>query len=129
MRIFDELELNYGVDRDGDLFLPYEGLNIFWVFMGEQREIVVARGALTQRPDVASRPRLTASLVDWNRTKLFPKAYTALADTGQLVVQADFAHDFEVGASVEQIIFMVWTWIGAIVEFSEWFTQNVVEGA
>ncbi len=58
-----------------------------------------ARLYLNRRFDVDLASDLALLLDDWNRTKLFPKAYTVLPDDGMVGVCAEQCFDFEAGVT------------------------------
>ena len=70
-----------------------------------------ARLYLNRRFEVDLRPTLALVLDDWNRSKLFPKAYTVLPDDGLVGICAEQAFDFEGGISREQLKFTVGMWM------------------
>ena len=64
-------------------------------------------------------------LDDWNRTKLFPKAYTVLPDDGMVGICAEQCHDFEAGATRDQMKHTVGVWIDTLLRFAEWIDEQV----
>ena len=58
-----------------------------------------ARLYLNRRFSVDARGSLALLLDEWNRTKLFPKAYTVLPDDGMVSVCAEQCFDFEAGVT------------------------------
>ena len=124
-QILDEFGLLHSIDDDGDLVVRWEKCSIYFFHYGEQKEVLQARLYINARYDVDMRPSLTVLLDDWNRTKLFPKAYTVLPDDGMVGVCAEQAFDFEVGASREQIKYSVGSWIHTMMRFADWLDEQI----
>ncbi|MDQ6936769.1 MAG: YbjN domain-containing protein [Actinomycetota bacterium] len=124
-QILDGYGLVHAIDEDGDLVVRWERCNIFFFHYGERQEVLQARLYLNARFDVENRPALTVLLDDWNRTKLFPKAYTVLPDDGMVGVCAEHVFDFEAGATREQLTFTVGSWIHTLLRFADWIDEQV----
>jgi hypothetical protein len=124
-QILDEYGLTHAVDEDGDLVARWEKCSIYFFHYGEQDEVLQARLYLNARFDVDTRPTLTVLLDDWNRTKLFPKAYTVLPDDGMVGVCAEQAHDFEAGATRAQLKYAVGAWVHGLLRFADWLEEQV----
>lgn len=115
----------HSIDEDGDLAVRWEKCSVFFFYYGERREVLQARMYLNKRFSVEMRPSLALMLDDWNRTKLFPKAYTVLPDDGMVGVCAEQCYDFEVGATREQLKYTVGVWIDTLLRFAEWVEEQV----
>jgi hypothetical protein len=89
-------------------------------------EILCARAFTDFRPGLKPHPEFTLRLDDWNRTQLMPKVYATVSD-GDLDVHAEVTHDFEVGATREQIQYIVKQWLSSFFKFSEWVLEREVE--
>ncbi len=124
-QILDEFGLVHAIDDDGDLVVRWERCSVFFFHYGERGEVLQARLYLNSRYDVEMRPSLAVLLDDWNRTKLYPKAYTVLPDDGMVGVCAEHAYDFEVGASREQLKFTVGAWIHTLLRFADWLEEQI----
>ena len=124
-QILDELGLVHGIDEDGDLVVRWANCNIFFFHYGEHEEVLQARVYLNTRFDVDLRPGLTVMLDDWNRTKLFPKAYTVLPDDGMVAICAEHAFDFEVGATRALVKYTVGSWVQSLLQFADWLAEQV----
>jgi hypothetical protein len=119
-QILDEYGLKHTTDDDGDLTVRWESCNIFFFYYGDKREVLQARLYLNQRFPVEMRPTFTQMLDDWNRTRLFPKAYTVLPDDGMVGICAEQCHDFEAGVTREQLKYTVGVWIDTLLRFAQW---------
>ena len=124
-QILDEYGLRHAIDEDGDLTVRWEKCNIFFFYYGERNEVLQARMYLNRRFSVDVRPTIVLMLDDWNRTKLFPKAYTVLPDDGAVGICAEQVFDFEAGATREQLKYTVGVWIDTLLRFAEWVDEQV----
>jgi hypothetical protein len=124
-RILNDYGLRSIVDDDGDLAVRWEKFSIYFFHYGEDEEVLQARLYLNRRFDVDLRPALALMLDDWNRSKLFPKAYTVLPDDGLVGICAEQAYDFEGGTSSAQLKFTVGMWLQNLQQFAEWTEEHV----
>jgi hypothetical protein len=124
-QILDEFGLKHAIDDDGDLAVRWEKCSIFFFFYGEKREVLQARMYLNRRFAVDMRPSVALVLDDWNRTKLFPKAYTVLPDDGMVGICAEQCFDFEAGVTRGQLKHTVGVWVDTLIRFSEWVDEQV----
>ncbi len=124
-QVLDEYGLRHSIDEDGDLTVRWEKCNVFFFFYGDKSEVLQARLYLNRRFEVDLRPTIALMLDDWNRTKLFPKAYTVLPDDGVVGVCAEHVYDFEAGATREQLKYTVGVWIDTLLRFAEWVDEQV----
>ena len=91
----------------------------------DKHEVLQARLYLNRRFSVDLRPTVALMLDDWNRTRLFPKAYTVLPDDGMVGICAEQCHDFEAGVTREQLKYTVGVWIDTLLRFAEWVEEQV----
>ena len=124
-QLLDEFGLKHQIDEDGDLVVRWEKCSVFFFFYGERREILQARLYMNRRFDVENRGALTLLLDEWNRVKLFPKAYTVLPDDGRVGVCAEQCYDFESGATRGQLKYAVGLWIDTLLRFNDWVDEQV----
>jgi hypothetical protein len=124
-QILDEFGLKHSVDADGDLVVRWEHCSLFFFFYGERNEVLQARLYLNRRFSVDARSALALMLDEWNRTKLFPKAYTVLPDDGMVGVCAEHCHDFETGATREQLKYSIGVWIDTLLRFAGWLDEQI----
>lgn len=123
-QILDEYGLRHSLDSDGDLCVGWQKCILYFFHYGDNDEVLQARMYLTRRFPVELRPTLALALDDWNRTKLFPKAYTVLPDDGKVGICAEQCFDFEAGATRDQIHHTIGTWIDALLRFVDWVDQQ-----
>ena len=123
-QILDEYGLVHGIDDDGDLVVRWAACSVYFFHYGERGEVLQARLYLDARFDVDVRPALTVLLDDWNRTKLFPKAYTVLPDDGMVAICAEHVFDFEAGMTRAGLKFTVGSWIHSLLQFADWIAEQ-----
>jgi hypothetical protein len=123
-QVLDEFGLKHSVDDDGDLLVRWEKCSIYFFFYGDKSEVLQARLYLNRRFDVDDRGSLALIADEWNRTRLFAKAYTILPDDGMVALCADACHDLE-GSTRSQIKFAVGTWIDTLLRFADWIDEQL----
>ena len=123
--LLDEFGLIHGIDNDGDLVVRWERCSLYFFFYGAQQEVLQARLYLNRRFPVEARAGLVLLLDEWNRTKLFPKAYTVLPDDGLVGVCGEQCHDFEPGVTREQLKYAVGMWVESAMRFADWFDEQL----
>jgi hypothetical protein len=124
-QLLDEFGLKHSIDDDGDLTVRWEKCSIYFFLYGERQEVLQARMYLSRRFDVETRTTLTMLLDEWNRTKLFPKAFTILPDDGMVGICAEQCFDFEAGATRSQIKYTVGMWIETLLRFCDWLEDQL----
>jgi hypothetical protein len=124
-QLLDEFGLKHSIDDDGDLVVRWEKCSVYFFFYGERREVLQARMYVNRRFSVEMRSTLTLLLDEWNRTKLFPKAFTILPDDGMVGVCAEQCHDYETGATRAQLKYTVGIWVDTLLRFCDWLDDQV----
>jgi hypothetical protein len=124
-QVLEEYGLRSFVDDDGDLTVRWEECSMYFFQYGPKREVLQARMYLNRRFPVEARAGVAMVLDDWNRTKLFPKAYTVLPDDGLVGICGEQSFDFEAGVTKEQLKYTVGVWIDTLLRFAEWVQQQV----
>jgi hypothetical protein len=124
-QLLDEFGLRHQIDEDGDLVVRWEKCSIYFFFYGERQEVLQARMYLNRRFSVDTRATLALLLDEWNRTKLFPKAFTILPDDGMVGICAEQCYDFEAGVTRAQLKYTVGTWVDTLLRFSDWVDDQV----
>jgi hypothetical protein len=123
--ILDEFGLTHSTDNDGDLLVRWQDCTVFFFFYGERQEVLQARLYLDRRFTVDERGPLALLLDEWNRTKLYPKAYTVLPDNGVVGVCAEHCFDFEKGTTREQLKYSIGLWLETLLRFSTWVDKQI----
>ena len=124
-QLLDEFGLVHSIDDDGDLVVRWEKCSVYFFFYGEHREVLQARMYLNRRFDVDNRAALALVTDEWNRTKLFPKAFTILPDDGRVGLCAEHAYDYESGATRAQLKYAIGMWVDTLLRFSDWVDDQL----
>ncbi|HKC29702.1 MAG TPA: YbjN domain-containing protein [Jatrophihabitans sp.] len=124
-QLLDEFGLKHGIDQDGDLVVRWEKCSVYFFFYGERREVLQARLYLNRRFSVDMRSTIVLLLDEWNRTKLFPKAFTILPDDGMVGICAEQCYDFETGATRAQLKYAVGMWVDTLLRFGDWLDEQL----
>ncbi|MBD7920078.1 YbjN domain-containing protein [Cellulomonas sp. Sa3CUA2] len=90
------------VDDDGDLTGTWDGSRFWFLLLGEQQEILQVRGRWHRSLPLEQRRALALALNDWNRERIWPKAY-AREEEGMLAVYAEVSADLEPGVTDVQL--------------------------
>ncbi len=90
------------VDEDGDLTGTWDGNRFWFLLLGEGQEIVQVRGRWHRTLPLDARPALALAVNDWNRERIWPKAYVR-EEEGSLAVYAETSADLEPGANDAQL--------------------------
>jgi hypothetical protein len=124
-QILDEFGLKHSIDDDGDLTVRWEKCSVFFFFYGERKEVLQARLYVNRRFSVDNRGTIALLLDEWNRTKLFPKAYTVLPDDGMVGICAEQCFDFEAGVTRVQLKYAIGMWVDTLLRFTDWVDEQV----
>jgi hypothetical protein len=124
-QLLDEYGLKHQIDDDGDLVVRWEKCSVYFFLYGERHEVLQARLYMNRRFSVEMRGPLALLLDEWNRTKLFPKAYTVLPDDGMAGVCGEHCQDFEPGVTRAQLKYTIGMWIDTLLRFTEWVDEQV----
>jgi hypothetical protein len=100
-------------DDDGDLFGQW-GFDHFWFLrLGSRRTAFQVRGRWHRRLPPDRRADLLLALNDWNRDRIWPKAYLRPEDDGRLAVYAEVAVDLDQGVTDDQLDTVITRGLGA----------------
>ena len=124
-QVLDEYGLKHQIDDDGDLVVRWEKCSVYFFLYGERHEVLQARLYMNRRFSVEMRGPLALLLDEWNRTKLFPKAYTVLPDDGMAGVCGEHCQDFEPGVTRAQLKYTIGMWIDTLLRFTEWVDEQI----
>lgn len=123
-QLLDEFGLKHSIDDDGDLVVRWERCSVYFFLYGERHEVLQARMYMNRRFNVEARAGLALIMDEWNRTKLFPKAYTVLPDDGMVGVCAEHCYDFESGVTRAQLKYTVGMWVDTLLRFADWVDEQ-----
>lgn len=90
------------VDEDGDLTGTWDGSRFWFLLLGDHAEIVQVRGRWHRQLPLEQRAAVGLALNDWNRERIWPKAYVR-EEEGMLALYSEVSADFEPGATDAQL--------------------------
>lgn len=100
----EELEWLYDIDDDGEIGAGWEEGFFYFLRRGSQEEILHIRGIWHPRLTSENLAEADAFCAEWNRSTLWPKAYTVSFDDGVVRVACENNVDYEHGVSHKQIM-------------------------
>jgi len=103
------------IDDDGDLTGTWDGSRFWFLLLGEHQEIVQVRGRWHRTLPLEQRRAVTLALNDWNRDRIWPKAYVR-EEEGQLALYSEVSSDLEVGATDQQLAQLIACGLGTGVQ-------------
>jgi hypothetical protein len=123
--ILRELDVRAFVDDEGDLGCRGEECRIYFFLAGQDQQVLRVQAVLDRRFDIDDKPWLLDLADDWNRTRMFGKAYTSVGDDGRVALCAE--HAFDLGVPVERpvLVSMVRWWISSLLRFASWAGERV----
>ncbi|TQL04482.1 YbjN domain-containing protein [Cellulomonas sp. SLBN-39] len=90
------------VDEDGDLTGTWDGSRFWFLLLGDQHEILQVRGRWHRTVPLAQRAALALAVNDWNRERIWPKAYLR-EEEGTLALYSEVSADLEPGVTDVQL--------------------------
>jgi hypothetical protein len=123
--ILSELDIRSFDDDEGDLGCMWEGCRIYFFLAGPHQEILRVQALLDRRCDIEDKPLLLDIADDWNRTRMFGKAYTSVGDDGRVGLCAEHVFDFAVPVARPVLVSMVRWWIASLLKFAGWVGERV----
>ena len=123
--ILYELDVSPFVDDEGDLGCGWEGCRIYFFLAGDEQDVLRVQAILDRRYDIDDKPWLLDLADDWNRTRMFGKAYTSVGDDGRAGLCAEHVFDFAVPVDRSTLVHMVRWWISSLLRFSRWVAERV----
>ncbi|GIG27940.1 YbjN domain-containing protein [Cellulomonas marina] len=104
-RIADHLRARgykFAVDDDGDLTGTWDGSRFWFLTLGDEAEILQVRGRWHRTLPVDQRAAVGLALNDWNRERIWPKAYVR-EEEGTLALYSEVSADLEAGVTDRQL--------------------------
>ncbi len=90
------------VDDDGDLTGTWDGSRFWFLLLGDQHEILQVRGRWHRTVPLEQYRAMSLAVNDWNRERIWPKAYVREED-GVLAVYSEVSADLEPGVTDVQL--------------------------
>jgi hypothetical protein len=103
-------------DEDGDLTGSWDGDRFWFLLLGEQQEILQVRGRWHRVLPLARRSSALLAVNDWNRERIWPKAYLRTEDD-EIAMYAEVSFDLEHGVTDDQLAQLVACGLGTGVQF------------
>ncbi|GCE76855.1 YbjN domain-containing protein [Cellulomonas biazotea] len=103
------------VDEDGDLTGTWDGSRFWFLMLGEQEEILQVRGRWHRTFTLEQRAAVGLAVNDWNRERIWPKAYLREED-GAIALYSEVSADFEPGVTDLQLAQLVACGLGTGVQ-------------
>ena len=92
----------FTIDEEGDLTGTWDESRFWFLLLGEHEEILQVRGRWHEQLPTDRRRALALILNDWNRERIWPKAYMREED-GELALYSEVSVDLEHGATEAQL--------------------------
>ncbi|HEY3436481.1 MAG TPA: YbjN domain-containing protein [Actinotalea sp.] len=103
-------------DEDDDLTGTWDGDRFWFLMLGDHQEVLQVRGRWHRTLPEHRRPSALLAINDWNRERIWPKAYLR-TEEGQVVVYGEVSVDLEHGVTDQQLAQMVGCGLGTGVQF------------
>lgn len=102
-------------DEDGDLTGTWDGDRFWFLLLGEDHEVLQVRGRWHRTLPVDRRSAALLAINDWNRERIWPKAYLREED-GRTALYAEVSVDLEHGVTDDQLAQLVACGLGTGVQ-------------
>ena len=102
-------------DEDGDLTGTWDGDRFWFLLLGDHQEVLQVRGRWHRTLPEHRRESVLLAVNDWNRERIWPKAYLRSED-GETVVYGEVSVDLEHGVTDDQLAQMVGCGLGTGVQ-------------
>ena len=89
-------------DDDGDVAGMWNGHQFWFILLGERDEVLQVRGRCSVTLPPEQRGAALLAVNDWNRERIWPKAYVRAEDDG-LALYGETSADLEHGVTDEQL--------------------------
>lgn len=106
---------SYRFDDDGDITGTWDGNRFWFLLLGPGEEILQVRGRWHRTLPPAGRMSTLQTINDWNRERIWPKAYVRPESAG-LSLYTEVSVDFSPGATDDQLHQMVACGLGTAVQ-------------
>lgn len=95
-------DYRFTVDEDGDLTGTWDGHRFWFLLLGDAKEIVQVRGRWSRTVPVEQRRSAVLAVNDWNRERIWPKAYLR-EEAGSIALYSEVSADLEPGVTDAQL--------------------------
>lgn len=101
--VLDARGYHYAVDDDGDVGGTWDDHLVYFFRLGQDQDVLQIRITASRQFTVDDVARLYAFANEWNRERLWPKAYVHVSDTGGAVVCGETLVHLAAGVSFNQL--------------------------
>ncbi len=101
--VFDRRKWQYYVDNEGDLGGMWDDDNFHFMLRGADKEILIISGRWHNSLTIDKLDQVREFIVQWHRSKLWPKCYHRIDDEGRVRIFTEVSIDYEHGATSEQL--------------------------
>jgi hypothetical protein len=122
--ILDELDLEYTLDKEGDIAIPAGELSVFFLF-GSKGDLFTIRTFYDRHYSVDDKPTLLTALNEWNADTMWPKVYTFTSDSGIMRVVGDAQLYIGAGVTREHLATVIAHWVRYSLKFHRWLTDRL----
>lgn len=91
-----------GRDADGDVTGVWNSHHFWFIVLGDHDEVLQVRGRASRTVPLEHRAALLLGVNDWNRDRVWPKAYLREEESG-LAIYGEMSVDLEHGVTDEQL--------------------------
>ncbi|GEM_PF-5978932 len=122
--ILDEEDLNYGVDDDGEVVVPFEdGPLIGLSVLGSEGDLLCLRAYYPRAFDDDELPRLQEFIENWHSSTFLPKLYQKRDQEGQMRLMGESVESCRGGRTRANLAYAIGGFISAALR-----AQNTLEG-
>lgn len=93
-------------DVDGDVAGVWNGHRFWFIVLGDRDEVLQVRGRASVKIPTERRPGALLAVNDWNRDRIWPKAYLRQEDDG-IALYGEVSADLEHGVTDAQLARLV----------------------
>lgn len=127
-QLLDQMEVGHTTDTEGDIVAPFESFRLCCMIRGERGQRTFAvRTFYDRRYPTCDREHLLATLNEWNRRSLWPKAYAHTHTDGLLSVITETQMATSPGVHLDHFAASLLSWTRAAIEFHNWITDEIPE--
>ncbi len=119
-------EWHYSIDSDGDIGGIWDNKIFYFFLMGEKKEILQVRGRWHRSLPATAEAQIIAATNEFNRDKIWPKAYTRIEDD-KLGVYSEVSTDLEYGVADDQLSQLIECGLFTGLRFFEFLDEKFPE--
>ena len=117
VQLFKDKGWHYFIDSDGDLGGTWDDDTFYFMLRGENKEILHIQSMWHLSLPMDKLDQVRRFIVEWHRSKLWPKVYHRINDEGVIRIFCENSVDWEHGASDDQLMQQISCALGTSAEF------------